>query len=210
MCCRYYMELSPELRPYIEAANRSPLKEKIVDKLARPMVTSGEVRPTDLVPVIASSKAMEPAVFPMVWGFHLTRSSSPIVNARVETAMEKATFKESWESRRCIIPASYYFEWEHLKNAAGKVKTGDKYMIQPKGSKLTFMAGLYRIEEIKGIKIPVFTILTRDPVESIRFIHDRMPVILLKDSIREWVNPTRSPEELLNGPPVDMLFEKAV
>lgn len=72
------------------------------------------------------------------------------------------------------------------------------------------MAGLYRIEEIKGIKIPVFTILTRDPVESIRFIHDRMPVILLKDSIREWVNPTRRPEEQLNGPPVDMLFEKVV
>ena len=204
------MELSPELRPYIEAANRSPLKEKIVDKLARPMVTSGEVRPTDLVPVIASNKAMKPAVFPMVWGFHFPRYSSPIVNARVETAMEKEIFKESWEHRRCIIPASYYFEWEHLKNAARKAKTGDKYMIQPQGSRLTFMAGLYRIEEIKGIKIPVFTILTRDPVESIRFIHDRMPVILLKDRIREWVNPTRRPEEQLNGPPVDMLFEKVI
>ena len=210
MCCRYYMELSPELRPYIEAANRSPLKGKIVDKLARPMVTSGEVRPTDLVPVIASNKAMKPAVFPMVWGFHLPRYSSPIVNARVETAMEKEIFKESWEHRRCIIPASYYFEWEHLKNAAGKAKTGDKYMIQPQGSRLTFMAGLYRIEEIKGIKIPVFTILTRAPVESIRFIHDRMPVILLKESIREWVNPSRKPEKILKDLPVDVLFEKVV
>ena len=174
------------------------------------MVTSGEVRPTDLVPVIASSKAMEPAVFPMVWGFHLTRSSSPIVNARVETAMEKATFKESWESRRCIIPASYYFEWEHLKNAAGKVKTGDKYMIQPKGSKLTFMAGLYRIEEIKGIKVPVFTILTRDPAENIRFIHDRMPVILPKDSIREWIQPEAKPEQIVKNAIQAIVFDKAV
>ncbi len=204
------MELSPELRPYIEAANRSPLKEKIVDKLARPMVTSGEVRPTDLVPVIASSKAMEPAVFPMVWGFHLTRSSSPIVNARVETAMEKATFKESWESRRCIIPASYYFEWEHLKNAAGKVNTGDKYMIQPKGSRLTFMAGLYRIEEINGIKVPVFAILTRDPAENIRFIHDRMPVILPKDSIREWIQPEAKPEQIVKNAIQAIVFDKAV
>ena len=72
------------------------------------------------------------------------------------------------------------------------------------------MAGLYRIEEIKGIKIPVFTILTRDPVESLRFIHDRMPVILPKDSIREWVKPSRKPEKVLKDLPVDVLFEKVV
>ena len=46
------------------------------------------------------------------------RSSSPMVNARMETASTKPTFKESWERRRCIVPASYYFEWEHLINAA--------------------------------------------------------------------------------------------
>ena len=202
------MELSPELRPYIEAANRSPLKEKFVDRLAKPMVTSGEVRPTDLVPVIASNKSKAPAVFPMVWGFHLPRSSSPMVNARIETAMEKATFKESWESRRCIIPASYYFEWEHLTNAAGKVKTGDKYMIQPKGSRVTFMAGLYRIEEIKGIQIPVFTILTRVPTETIRFIHDRMPVILPQEMINCWINPNNKSEMIIDDAITEMFIER--
>ena len=53
MCTRYYMELSPELRPYIEAANRSGLREKIVTKIGRGMVTEGEVKPGD----IAASKA---------------------------------------------------------------------------------------------------------------------------------------------------------
>ena len=53
MCCRYYMEMSPELRPIIEEANRSALKERIVDKLGRPLITEGEVRPTNIVPVIA-------------------------------------------------------------------------------------------------------------------------------------------------------------
>ena len=72
------------------------------------------------------------------------------------------------------------------------------------------MAGLYRIEEIKGIKVPVFTILTREPIEEIRFIHDRMPVILPKDSIREWVNPTIKPDIQLENLPIDMLFEKVV
>ena len=109
MCCRYYMEMSPELRPIIEEANRSALKARIVDKLGRPLITEGEVRPTNIVPVIAPNRAGARTVFPMVWGFTLPHSSSPLVNARVETASTKPTFKESWERRRCIIPASYIF-----------------------------------------------------------------------------------------------------
>ena len=98
---------------------------------------------------------------------------------------------------------------EPLTNAAGKVKTGDKYMIQPEGSSVTFLAGLYRIEELKGIHIPVFTVLTRDPVESIRFIHDRMPVILPKDSIREWIQPEAKPERIIKSAIQDLIFDKA-
>lgn len=211
MCCRYYMETSPELRPYIEAANRSSLKDRLVSKLARPLVTAGEVRPTDLVPVIApSSKSQEPTVFPMVWGFTIPRRHTSLFNARVESATEKPTFKESWEKRRCIVPASWYYEWEHLINAStGKSKTGDKYMIQAKGSNVIYLAGLYRLEEIAGIQVPVFTILTREPSDEIRFIHDRMPVMLPKEYIREWVNPNGKPEEIIRAAQTEMVFEVA-
>lgn len=211
MCCRYYMETSPELRPYIEAANRSSLKDRLVSKLARPLVTEGEVRPTDLVPVIApSSKSQEPTVFPMVWGFTIPRRQTSLFNARVESATEKPTFKESWEKRRCIVPASWYYEWEHLINAStGKSKTGDKYMIQAKGSNVIYLAGLYRLEEIAGIQVPVFTILTREPSDEIRFIHDRMPVMLPKEYIREWVNPNGKPEEIIRAAQTEMVFEVA-
>lgn len=211
MCCRYYMEKSPELRPYIEAANRSSLKDRLVSKLARPLVTEGEVRPTDLVPVIApSSKFQEPTVFPMVWGFTIPRRQTSLFNARVESATEKPTFKESWEKRRCIVPASWYYEWEHLINAStGKSKTGDKYMIQAKGSNVIYLAGLYRLEEIAGIQVPVFTILTREPSDEIRFIHDRMPVMLPKEYIREWVNPNGKPEEIIRAAQTEMVFEVA-
>ena len=211
MCCRYYMETSPELRPYIEAANRSSLKDRLVSKLARPLVTEGEVRPTDLVPVIApSSKSQEPTVFPMVWGFTIPRRQTSLFNARVESATEKPTFKESWEKRRCIVTASWYYEWEHLINAStGKSKTGDKYMIQAKGSNVIYLAGLYRLEEIAGIQVPVFTILTREPSDEIRFIHDRMPVMLPKEYIREWVNPNGKPEEIIRAAQTEMVFEVA-
>jgi len=205
------METSPELRPYIEAANRSSLKDRLVSKLARPLVTEGEVRPTDLVPVIApSSKSQEPTVFPMVWGFTIPRRQTSLFNARVESATEKPTFKESWEKRRCIVPASWYYEWEHLINAStGKSKTGDKYMIQAKGSNVIYLAGLYRLEEIAGIQVPVFTILTREPSDEIRFIHDRMPVMLPKEYIREWVNPNGKPEEIIRAAQTEMVFEVA-
>lgn len=211
MCCRYYMEMSPELRPIIEEANRSALKARIVDKLGRLLITEGEVRPTNIVPVIAPNRYGAGTVFPMVWGFTLPHSSSPMVNARVETASTKPTFKESWERHRCIVPASYYFEWEHLINAAtGKAKTGDKYMIQPKGSAVTWLAGLYRIEDISGIQVPVFTVLTREPSEEIRYIHDRMPVILPGVDIEKWINPDSKPDEIIKNAITDMVFEKII
>ena len=187
MCCRYYIDPDSEVEPYIRAPERSPLKERLESELSKPMLTSGEVRPTDLVPVIAPDKSRIPTVFPMVWGFHLPDSKVPIINARVETAHEKATFRDSWENRRCVIPASYYFEWEHLTTASGKKKTGEKFRIKPEGSRIVFFAGLYRVEVIKGLKVPVFTILTTEAAEEVRFIHDRMPVMLARDDVDRWV-----------------------
>ena len=65
MCCRYYMEMSPALRPIVEAANRSKLRENNLGRLAKKLTTEGEVRPDDLVPVIATGKSGGKKVFPM-------------------------------------------------------------------------------------------------------------------------------------------------
>ena len=209
MCCRYYMELSPELRPYIEAASHTPLTETMVSKLAKPLKSTGEVRPTDIAVALAPDKDGQVRVFPMVWGFTNPKAGSPIVNCRVETAAEKPMWKEAWQSHRCVIPASWYFEWVHLTNqATGQKKTGDKYMIQPKGSSLTYLAGLYRIEEMKGIKVPVFTVLTREPGDEIRFIHDRMPVMLAEEMIPDWIRPDGRPEEIVKTALTETVFEK--
>ena len=208
MCCRYFMELSPELRPYIEAAGHSPLRERMVSKLARSMKTGGEVRPTDIVPVIAPSRSSNPAVFPMVWGFSDPRTPLPIVNARVETAGTKPMWKDAWEKHRCVVPASWYYEWEHLTSPSGRKKSGQKYMIQPKNSSVTYLAGLYRMEERGGIQVPVFAVLTREPGEGIRFIHDRMPVILPEELVMQWIAPEVNPAETASLALTDMVYEK--
>lgn len=210
MCCQYFMEMDPELRDIVEEMNQSPLTWKMVDKLGRRATTEGVVRPTNIVPAVASSSHGSRAVFPMVFGFSPAGGASvPLINARVETAGQKPTFKEAWKSHRCIIPASYYFEWVHLVNpATGKKKTGEKYLIQPKGAQLAWLAGLYRIEEKSGMRYPAFTILTREPGEEIRFIHDRMPVILPRELVDSWIQPDSDPEDIVKEAITDVAFEK--
>ena len=105
MCTRYWAEESPELRAIVEEMNRSPLVEKWHKTVG--IKTYGEIRPTDVVSVIAPNRHGDRAVFPMRWGFS---GKSLLVNARSETAAEKPTFREAWEGHRCIVPASWYFE----------------------------------------------------------------------------------------------------
>ena len=208
MCCRYYMEMSPELRPIVEEMNRSPLAGRMRDRLARPLTAEGEVRPTDIVPVIATSRSGERAVFPMVFGFQpLPGASAPLINARSETANQKETFREAWKGHRCIIPASWYFEWEHLADPSTlRKRIGEKYLLQSRGSQWTWLAGLYRLEEANGLRYPAFVILTRDAADGIRFIHDRMPVILPTEAAGEWIRPSSDPEKLLKLARTDIVW----
>lgn len=69
---------------------------------------------------------------------------------------------------------------------------------------MTWLCGLYRIED----GLPVFVILTREPGEEIRFIHDRMPLIMPGDYVDEWIRPDAKPEELVQAAMTEMVFEK--
>ena len=199
MCCRYWAEETPELVEIIEEMNKSPLAGK--PEKAPGIKTHGEIRPTDVAPVIASSRSGDRAVFPMKWGFS---GKKLLVNARSETASEKAMFRDAWAYHRCIVPASGYFEWEHTAGKDGKMRTGDKYAIRPEGGRMTWLCGLYRIED----GIPSFVILTREPGEKIRFIHNRMPLIMPDEYVDEWIRPGAKPEELVKAAITEMDFRK--
>lgn len=71
---------------------------------------------------------------------------------------------------------------------------------------MTWLCGLYHIEE----GLPHFVILTREPGEEIRFIHDRMPLIMPEKLVNEWIRPDAKPEELLPCSLTEMSFEKTV
>ena len=193
MCGRYWIDdgrESIELTEIIEAVNRRVAIE--------PVKTSGEIFPADIVPVVASNRRMTPTAFAMQWGYALP-DGRRIINARSETAETKPMFKDGMRQRRCAVPATHYFEWER----AGRTKT--KYAIRPADGALFYMAGIYRFESGR----PVFSILTREPAESIAFIHDRMPVILPRDLVRDWINPKYRAGEILSHAVLDLSHEMA-
>lgn len=206
MCCRYFIDDKvDEFAEYFEQAASSPLAAKMVAKLGRPLKTAGEINPSDMVPVIARDKRGAVRAFPMVWGFAPQpngkfglKSSAPLFNARVETASEKPSFSEAWTSHRCVIPASYFFEWGPPPveedapiqlTRAGKAR----YVIQPRGASVTWMAGLYRTETDGDLSYPSFTILTRDSTGDMARVHDRMPVMLPATLIDTWTDPSENP-----------------
>lgn len=205
MCCRYYVE--PEsvvLEQLGDVAAHTSLRMRMLQDIAKPLKTSGEIRPGDIAPVIATSKRGSKACFPMLWGFN-SQNRSLLANARSETAGQKPLFQLAWKSHRCVIPASWYYEWEHYLRPNGKKETGDKYLIQPKGDSITWLCGLYRFEE----GFPHFVILTRMPSEEISFIHDRMPLMVREQDVDQWISPDSSPEEIAYRAVTDLHFEKA-
>ena len=200
MCCRYYIGETVDMEMIVAEMMKAPLVSEWQKKYA--VVSEGEVRPTDIAPVIATSRSGKRAVFPMKWGF---TGPSLVINARVETAATKPMFTEAWARHRCIVPASYYYEWEHLVESDGKKRTGDKYLIQPRQSEITWLCGLYRFEN----DMPVYVILTREPCTDIAFIHDRMPMILPEHLLDAWIKPDGDPDVLVGEAIRDMVFEKA-
>lgn len=191
MCGRYYIESedsTSELLAIIYVANR---RSKVGP------VKTGEIFPTDVVPVIANNRSQRQSAFAMRWGYSMGDDRRPIINARSETAASKPMFKDGMAQRRCLVPASHYFEWGEQNGK--KVK----YAIRQTGSDMIYMAGLYRIEHGTD---PVFTILTRSPAENIALIHDRMPVILPAEALNDWLNIRLDANEVIRAAVQDVEF----
>ena len=86
---------------------------RIAGKMKVEMKASGEIRPTDVAPVIApSSRDRTLGAFPMQWGFTHPKRGMLVFNTRMETAQEREMFAGSVNDRRCLIPASLYYEWK--------------------------------------------------------------------------------------------------
>ena len=124
---------------------------------------------------------------------------APLINARIESVLDKPSFRDSVANKRCAIPASGYFEWQTTDGS----KT--PFYIHPAEPGMLAFAGIYswwRNPELERSDpqrwLLSVSLLTKASAPELSHIHDRNPVLLSPDSMDNWLDPDFevSPESL--------------
>ena len=158
------------------------------------------VRPGQMNPIITSQSPN--LISRMFWGLipHFAQDENykyKTINAKAETVSRLPTFRESFRHKRCIVPATGFYEPDKMHYAKPPFPW---YYFQSKEQPLFGFAGIYDIWKDKqtGKEIYSYTIITTTPNALVGKIHDRMPVILQKEDEETWLNSDiTEPEQLL-------------
>ncbi len=123
----------------------------------------------------------------MRWGLLPSSGSNravgaPLINARSETVMEKPSFREAFRSRRCLVLADGFFEWERLGGRKQPI-----YLKLRDHTPFAFAGIWERWMASDGHPVDSCAILTTEPNDLVRPVHDRMPVILAPDALHPWL-----------------------
>ncbi|MBF9252503.1 SOS response-associated peptidase [Pontibacter sp. 172403-2] len=155
------------------------------------------VAPSQLLPVITNEAPDELQFFS--WGLlpHWAKEKNykhKTINARAETLTEKPAFRQLVNSKRCLVPADSFYEWR--SSSAGK--TPYRFLLKDEG--LFCFAGLWDewADKETGEVIRSYTLITTEPNELMRPIHDRMPVLLHPEEEGLWLSDERADEYLLS------------
>jgi putative SOS response-associated peptidase YedK len=190
MCGRYELNLSHEARAHHFAY------EEWLKLLYDPVWATSQsfdVRPETLRPV-AVANGQAPDVRAMRWGWHPTWMRAPLINCRWETVPTKPTFKTAFAARRCVVPATGYFEWQRDE----KDKPRSKYLFRSGEGGWLRLAGLWESTEHKGVTESRFIVVTR-PMVLYGHIHDRTPVVLSPAAADTWLDPRAPERDLLDA-----------
>jgi putative SOS response-associated peptidase YedK len=194
MCGRFIIMSDQDIEEIKDIAR------EIDRKYGEGSMPSGEIFPTNKAPVFVASENGYGAEL-MTWGLPQYKGSGVIINARAETVQEKRTFQDALQLRRCLIPSTGFFEWTH-----DTAKKKEKYLFNQPDSPMLYMAGLYNL--IPGEEMPRYVILTTTANDSMQEIHDRMPVILSKEEIGEWITQSGFANEALLRVPQELLRKR--
>jgi len=164
MCSRFEINLTPrDIFKRLGLIGDPEAFQTIVPRI--------EVRPTDSIIAIMPSGPVA-----MRWGWEVSFSPRPMINARSETLTEKPTFRDYLQNR-CLIPATAYFEWRTPEGETKKRRN----RIYAKNEPTLLFAGLFNEQDSA-------TIVTSAPLESIAYIHNRMPVALTPERAARWMS----------------------
>ena len=183
MCGRYYVddETAREIEKLIRQVDEKLRKSESIH------LQAGDIRPSEIAPVIAANHN-DLCCRWQRWGFPGFNGKQLIFNARSESALEKKLFKESVEHRRVVVPATWFYEWN---------KNKEKNIFYREKQPVLYMAGFYNYYQNEDR----FVILTTAANESMKPIHDRMPLLLERDEIEQWLFEDSLTESLLHRKP---------
>ena len=181
MCGRYELTTSFENLPAI-------LKKDLPKGLEKKYAQQELIRPTDPVLVLKNEGKITTSL--MLWGFISEWAKDPFdpsrpkpFNAKAETVGEKKLFRGSWRHKRCVLPASGFFEKGHR--------------ISRKDSQPFWLAGIWnRWMGAEGSELETCCVLTTESNELIRPLHNRMPVIIPNELEEDWISPVKNGAEL--------------
>ncbi len=176
---------------------------KIVNEHYEITVKDGELQPnyncapTQLLPIITNKLPTQISFFS--WGLvpFWAKDKTPgskLINARGETISEKASFRNAFRRRRCLVLADAFYEWKKIPGSKSKIP----YRIFLPDRQLFSMAGIWETwKSPEGEAFNSFSVITTTPNELMAEIHNRMPVILPKSSEEVWLQA--NDEEQLKG-----------
>jgi len=149
------------------------------------------IAPSQDVPVIRLGTDRKREMVPMRWGLvpHWAREPKTgysTINAMAETVESKPAYRSAFRRRRCLVPASGWFEWQ--ATARGK----QPWYFRPRKGELLAFAGLWERWGEGEQAFDSCTIIVTDANDLVRRIHNRMPVVLGRESYRAWLDPGTS------------------
>ena len=157
--------------------------------------TQYNIAPTEPVPVLLKTEAGIWDLREMRWWLVPFWADKPstkytMFNAKSETLSKSRAFREPFQRRRCIIPASGYYEWSRQ----GNIKVPNH--IQPQEENGFAFAGLWDRWRRDDQVIESCTIITGAAPDSMKDVHGRIPIHLSRDEIQSWLNPDSSSQAL--------------
>ncbi len=170
------------------------------------------VAPSQLVAVVGlKPDGSARGLVPMRWGFVPRWATDPRsgprpVNAKAETVRTSPPFRDSFRLRRCLVPATGFFEWETV----GKAKV--PYLFRPVAGGVIAFAGIWDVWKPPAGGEPLFScaILTVPANATVQPLHERMPAVLPREDFAHWLSPQAHPDttHALLRPAPDNLLER--
>lgn len=176
MCGRYYInpEMFKELRQIIHFVQTDPM-------------LYGDIFPSQKTLILAEQEG-KLTPFYARWGIPGKEKTSLIINARAESLRDRPMFRENFSKRRCLVPASGFYEWNSQK---------EKITFSQTSCNVMFMAGIYG----KYNNQDTFAIITTQANASVASTHNRMPLIIKQEDIPDWIHSSQRSSQLLNSIP---------